>query len=821
MKQSLLRSAAVVAAGLMGLIGGFVPRAWADVATGEWTKSTWTTFTKAENSLLRPRYLATDAGNSKSDVFFCDGSADDPYGAYFAGNRSITWKFPSAATITGARFYTYWGDGGRVDINITSIDVKTSEDGDWVSIANSGVDYAHSGSDHQLYAEFGATDGAALAEGVVAVRIVFPWQENKGVGYREMEILGSLAEADPARESEYEWTEGNFTKSTWTQLDVEHNGASNMMQYCSFILKNGADVTSSYSSMIDHSIAEYNSWILNGDTITWQFANAINLQAFSLFAGWGDGGRDCVSVLEFETQDEEGNWTKHFGINDEESWCIVGSPATYANTTKTTDGANYGTLRRKDGQPLATGIKAIRVYSYYADSAGSCWLEAEAEGWVEAANAIFDERSITTTNDCWDVTWTAALSSLGASDEVTVNLWTSLDDVNYTIADTKTVTAANTSYTFQHTFDEVDQTIYYRFETINTNGEKTWYTTNTVNSVVNHDNATYTWRADGVSGVWEDKANWSNSRNDSRLNWPTHEYTTADFSGLAADADVTVTVGASHTPQMKFAETGAKLKLVGTSAVTLTLKGNAFTGCVTVDGLKLNLPGKTFADGARLVAQNGAAVTVSLCNLTGYQSGIELLSGATLQNNGGYFYISRDSEIVLNGGNVTQAGYFTWAGEGAPATSRIVFGTLGGIFKAPQSHRMLNTGVCTFRYELPGGRWTGYEEAPLQPTKVNNDHQFGRGTFHVEVVDGEAMSPTRELELRLIELPSKDTIVTNDFTFEAFGEEMDVNVANGKGDYFYWTYDGGDATEPATAGTLPTGLRFHHAKRGGLCIRIQ
>ena len=134
---------------------------------------------------------------------------------------------------------------------------------------------------------------------------------------------------------------------------------------------------------------------------------------------------------------------------------------------------------------------------------------------------------------------------------------------------------------------------------------------------------------------------------------------------------------------------------------------------------------------------------------------------------------------------------------------------------------MLNTGVCTFRYELPGGRWTGYEEAPLQPTKVNDDHQFGRGTFHVEVVDGEAMSPTRELELKLIELPSKDTIVTNDFTFEAFGEALDVNVANGKGDYFYWTYDGGDATEPATAGTLPTGLRFHHAKRGGLCIRIQ
>ncbi len=815
MKHIWLKCAAVVAAGLMGSI------AQAEVATGEWTKATTWTFTKSENSLLQPRFLATDAANKVSDVFFCDGTDEDPYGDFFTGNRAITWKFPCAATITGAKFYTAWGDKGRIDIDITSIDVKYSEDGEWVTIPNSGLAYPH-GDDtlSKLYAEFGA-NGAALAEGVVAVRIVFPRQQNNGVGYREMEILGSFSGTIPEATTEYEWTAGGFTKSAWTQLDAEHNGASNMMQYCSFIRKNGSDVTSTYGKMIDHSIEQYETYFVrNGDAITWEFSSAINLQALSIFAGWGGNGRDSVSVLGFETQDEEGNWTRHFGFNNPESWCVVGSPTTYADTAKGTTGANYGTLRRKDGQPLATGVKAIRVYSYYGDSAGACWLEVEAEGWVEAANAIFDERSITTANDCWDTTWTAALSSLGASEEVTVNLWTSLDNVNYTLADTKTVTAANTAYTFQKTFDEVDKTIYYRFETINTNGEKTWYTTNTVNSVVNHDNAVYTWRADGASGAWEDAANWTNSRNDSRLKWPTHEWTTADFSGLAADADVTVTVGASHTPKMKFAATGAKVTLKGTSAVTLTMKNTDFTGCVTVDGLKFSLAnGMTFGDGARIVAQNGAKVTASDINLTGYQSGIELLSGAIFSGDR-YFYISADSEIVLNGGSVSSAGYFTWAGSTKPQTSRIVFGTLGGTFKAPGSHRMLHSGVCTFRYELPGGRWTGYTEAPLQPSWVNNDHKFGNGTFHVQVVNGESMELSSEVDLPLIEM-SNYTIITNGFTFEAFGDALEVNVPNSKGDYFYWTYDKTDATEPATAGALPTGLRFHHGKRGGLCIRIQ
>ena len=827
MKHIWLRSAAVVAVGLMGSIGGIVPRAWADVATGVWTTGTWSSFTRSSNNLLCPRYLVKDSTSGANDFLFCEGSSFSS--GQFAGNRNLTWAFPSAAKIVGAKVYTSWSDDGRVDINLTSIDVKYSEDGEWVSLGNSGVSHVHSSSQTKLYAGFAAEDGtSALAEGVVAVRFVFPSQQNNGVGYAEVEILGELEVADPLPESEYVWEAAGYNASAWEPLVAK----SNMMSYCTSILKNGA-ATTSYDGTKDKTVEMFSAYVGSGTTMTWMFGEAINLQSFSIFSRWKDNGRDSIAVLGFETLGEDGVWTQHFGIENEESWCLIGTPS--GRDTATGNGiSNYATLRRKDGAVLATGVKGVRVISYLGDSTdnGACWVEVEAEGWIDATNAYFDDSSVTVSNDCWDVSWTARLVSLGASDEVTVNLWTSLDGVNYTIADTKVVTEVDTPYAFTQTLDDVDQTLYYKFETVNTKGEKTWYTTNTVRSVVNHNNATFVWKSGVTSGAWEDAANWTNSKNDARLTWPTGEYSTADFSQVEAGAEVTVTVGASHSPMIKFPSADVVLTLKGESAVELAMKNTDLTGRVIVDGLSLKLPDSvTFGDGARLVAQNGAAVTASGCNLVGQKSGIELLSGATLscsmsrQND--YFYLSGDSEIVVNGGEVSNAGYFMWAGSTTPRTGRIVFGTQGGVFKAPGAHTMPSGGTCTFRYELPGGDWKGYEEAPLQPTRVNLNHQFGRadGAFHVEVVDGEASKATRELEIQLIEMPqgsiADNTIYTNTFSFAAYGEALDVNVANKKGDYFYWTYDGGDATEPATAGTLPTGLRFHHARRGGFCIRIQ
>ena len=82
----------------------------------------------------------------------------------------------------------------------------------------------------------------------------------------------------------------------------------------------------------------------------------------------------------------------------------------------------------------------------------------------------------------------------------------------------------------------------------------------------------------------------------------------------------------------------------------------------------------------------------------------------------------------------------------------------------------------------------------------------------MNVVFGED-TPRRKAEVPLIRKTNNNGIITNNFAFAAFGADMDVNVPNKKGDYFYWTYGANDTTEPAAAGDLPTGLNFHYAGR--------
>ena len=74
------------------------------------------------------------------------------------------------------------------------------------------------------------------------------------------------------------------------------------------------------------------------------------------------------------------------------------------------------------------------------------------------------------------------------SDSATVNLWTSTNGVDYSLADSAIVTETGVDYAFTKTFDAVGLTISYRFETINTNGTSSWCSTNEVATFVNHYN---------------------------------------------------------------------------------------------------------------------------------------------------------------------------------------------------------------------------------------------------------------------------------------------------------------------------------------------
>lgn len=718
--------------------------------------------------------------------------------------------------------YSNHGDSGRDDIRLTSVQVRYSADGEWVTLANSGVTHNHTSTmQKKLFAGFAAPEGYNLAEDVVAVKLVFPAQENSWISFVEAELLGSLEpSSEPEEESPYVWTVGGYSPGAWTPLVAE----SNMMAYCWSIQKNGT-ATSSYDFMTDKSVAKVdNAWVASGNTMAWLFDQPFDLYSFRVFSRWNDSGRDDISIWKFETRDENGVWTIR---TDAENHAMVGTGKNIETVSGTT-GSNYAILRRSDGEPIASGVTGVRVLAYY-HGYDACWAEVEAEGAMSSGPAIFDTRSVTVSNDCFKVDWTAQLSSLGASGSATVNLWTSTNGVDYSLADSAIVTETGVDYAFTKTFDAVGLTISYRFETINTSGAGSWCSTNEVATFVNYDNAIYYWLPEVAAGSWEDAACWSNSLNDARLAYPSHQYATASFALLDPATPVEATLGASRT--VRFAppaSSAATVTLKGGSSVTLQIAGvsGSLKGTNILDGLVVRYSGfPVFAAGARIKARNGAKCYILPSNNCGQYAGIELYSGAKLNIGTGVAandtqYFAADFEIVLDGGSVENAGYFIWSGSGYGRANRghIVFRPGGGQFLAPGSHRMMfgSGALCELRYEIPGGSWSGYTAAPLRPADVNNDHPFGKvdgnGKFLVNVVFG-ADSPSRALELPLIRKTDSGTIITNSFDFAAFGAGMEANVPNHRGDYFYWTYGAGNATEPAAAGDLPTGLSFHYAGR--------
>ena len=808
-----------LACGLVCLAAMAAASVWAATAQGEWTTSTWSTLTASPDAISRPKYIAAD--RPYTDFIFCDGYANTSAAGNLGNGRVLAWEFPRKATLTGVKLYSNHKDTGRDDIRLASVQVKYTADGAWETLANSAVTHNHTSTmEKKLYAGFAAPDGYNLAEDVVAVRLVFAAQENGCITLAEAELLGSIEPPlEPEEPSPYVWTAGGYEPGSWTPLVAE----SNMMAYCTSILK-GSTATSSYDAMTDQSVVKFDAYVPNNNTMSWLFDQPFDLYEFRVFSRWNDTGRDDIGILKFETRVENGVWTVR---TDSDNYAVVGVD-TGIDTGTARTGSNYAFLRRNDGEPIARGVTGIRVFSYYYVN-DPCWAEVEAAGVMPAGPAIFDARSVAVSNNCFKVDWTAQVSSLGASDSATVNLWTSTNGVDYSLADSVLVTETGVDYAFTHTFDAVGLTISYRFETINTNATSRWCSTNEVATFVNHDNSTYYWLPLVAAGSWEDASSWSNSLNDARLPYPSQQYATASFALIDQAQSVEATVGASHT--VRFVpppSAAAVLTLKGDSSVTLefaSLTGQ-LVGTNVLDGLVVRYSGRpTLAVGARIKARNGAKCYILPSNNCGQYAGIELYSGAKLNipasaaaNDTQYF--AADFEIVLDGGSVENAGYFIWSGSGSGRANRghIVFRPGGGQFLAPGSHNMLVGGaLCEMRYELPGGDWRGYAAAPLQPGDVNDGHRFGRvngsrGTFFVNVVFGED-KPRRELDLPLIRKTNTNGIITNNFAFAAFGTNLTANEPDSKGDYFYWTYGTNDALEPVNAGDLPTGLSFYYAKR--------
>ncbi len=183
---------------------------WTETPEPEWTTGTYSWFEPAnvaDNLLRQPHVFFTGGTAGVNDNGYTmdnpntmtDGmidSADDPsdkrYRFAVTSGQTLSWAFPSPATIREVRVYNIWDDYGRNRIDIASVDAFV--DGNWVPLA---LDSVHTNDPNaglhvpgRPFVILSMTDGSALVTGATDLRIV--WGTTTFVGVGEVEVIGSF-----------------------------------------------------------------------------------------------------------------------------------------------------------------------------------------------------------------------------------------------------------------------------------------------------------------------------------------------------------------------------------------------------------------------------------------------------------------------------------------------------------------------------------------------------------------------------------------------------------------------------------------------------
>lgn len=162
----------------------------------QWSYATYTaaSWSAAEENVLGSALLTSSSGLSGNASELNNGKLTG--GANVNTGATLCWQLAEATDIGELRFYSYWSDSGRDGIAIDDILVKTSSDGEWVTISERfpkfavGVNPSGFGSTGRIFASVKGCDGAALyPEPVTDVKIVFGVQDNGYTNYDEIEVL--------------------------------------------------------------------------------------------------------------------------------------------------------------------------------------------------------------------------------------------------------------------------------------------------------------------------------------------------------------------------------------------------------------------------------------------------------------------------------------------------------------------------------------------------------------------------------------------------------------------------------------------------------
>ena len=191
------------------------PEQGVSLEQAEWTTGTYSSFSPSavSENLLRQSGAAYTGGNAheSEDGYRMDDPAamtngsidsgmtlsDKQYRFAVESRQTLSWSFPSAATVREVRVYNIWGDSGRDRIDIESVDALVG--GSWVPLAPDSVCCQDSsagsyddGKPGRPYAVLAAPNGGAIATGATALRIVWGTAESGFVGVGEVEVIGSF-----------------------------------------------------------------------------------------------------------------------------------------------------------------------------------------------------------------------------------------------------------------------------------------------------------------------------------------------------------------------------------------------------------------------------------------------------------------------------------------------------------------------------------------------------------------------------------------------------------------------------------------------------
>lgn len=544
------------------------------------------------------------------------------------------------------------------------------------------------------------------------------------------------------------------------------------------------------------------SCLLHGKCdIVWNFPKPATISAINLYSGWGNTGRADIYVTSVSVK---------YAADGE--WVVLDNSEVrlYASSIGSKVKGRYA---MSDGSTLASGIVALKMTFPEQQNGYVGIYEAEVSGAFDEA---LDPEVFPYTFDFGDYTvaeWTPSEGNM-------MQFCSSMSKTTITTPGSNSgIVRTTTDITSSHSH-MIDKTV---GTTSNRQIEP--------GAVVTWTFATpFTLEAFKVFSHWNDKG---------RDAIVIYDFEVMDGDGVWTrlfDSSHPVLLGTTSSADLFTAAGGASggtghlwfalMRTDGDPIATDVAAIRVRTGSGSSYGIGWNDSFWTEVEAIGSRSGGGAAATLGAGSLlSGEGCGIEIRDGATLSiRTGGHTEFCNDAEIVLDGGSVSDAGYFVWSGAASALGGHIVFGPEGGEFISPNTHKFkaMPATPLELRYELPGQTWSGYSRAPLRLGWINDYNQFGMGgKVFVNVAKGMEQLPSRTLEIPLIETTHANAYIhTNDFTFAAFGTNLVPGESSPKGDRFLWTYDHDGSLSPATPGSLPTGLVFDYAGRQSFFVII-